>query len=83
MIDCSKAGQMMEQIQFEKIGWWKKRKLKLHVKMCNCCKDYENDNRILAQLIKIAGVKHCDTALSEQEKQDIKSKLAEPNSLEL
>ena len=76
MIDCSKAGQMIEQIQFEKIGWWKRRKLKLHLKMCNCCKEYEKDNHVLAKIIKLAGVKHYESSLSDAEKQEMKSRLS-------
>lgn len=75
MMDCEKNGQLMEQSAFEKLGWWKKRKLKFHLGMCKKCQKYENDNRILAKVIKMAGSKHCASALSEIEKAEIKSKL--------
>ncbi|MEO9531194.1 MAG: hypothetical protein ABJG68_12280 [Crocinitomicaceae bacterium] len=77
MIDCSKAGQMMEQREFEKLGWWARRKLKLHMGVCKACKKYENDNHVLAKILKMASSKHCDTALSPEEKSEIKSKLAD------
>jgi hypothetical protein len=77
MIDCNKAGQMMDQREFEKLSWWAKRKLKIHMGICKACTKYENDNHVLARVIKMAGAKHCDTCLSEDEKQVIKSKLAE------
>ena len=76
MIDCKEAGKLIEQQGFEKLSWVKKRKLKFHLRMCKACEKYENDNHILAKIIKIAGVKYCDSHLSDKEKSQMKEKLA-------
>ena len=59
MIDCGKAGQMLEEREFKNLSWFKKRKLKFHLGMCKACKKYEDDNHVLAKIIKMAGSKHC------------------------
>ncbi|MFT4603188.1 MAG: hypothetical protein ACI857_003376 [Arenicella sp.] len=77
MIQCEEAGQMIDQQGFEKLSWGKRRKLKFHLRLCKMCKKYENDNHILAKIIRMAGPKHCDSVLSETDKQEMKSKLVE------
>ena len=73
MIDCSKAGEMIEQLQFEKISWWKKRKLKFHLSMCSCCKEEQKDKPVLNKIIKIAGVEYTNQKKKKKEKDQIKN----------
>ena len=75
MIDCDKAGQLIEQAEFESIGFWQKRKLRLHLKICKICCDYEEDNKVLSKIIKMAGVKFSHGCISEEEKAKMKSNL--------
>lgn len=79
MINCNKAGQLLEQEEFEKISWWKRRKLKLHLKICKVCADYEKDNKVLAKIIKMAGVHYSSSCMAEADKEKIKSHLAKHN----
>ena len=74
-IDCDKAGQLLEQGAYDKIGFWERRKLRLHLKMCQCCTDYENDNKVLSKIIKMAGIKFSKDCISNEEKERMKAHL--------
>lgn len=73
MIDCGKAAELIERGEFEQIGFWRRRKLRLHLKICNLCNDYHEDSKVLSKVIKIAGVKFCDSCISEEEKERMKA----------
>jgi hypothetical protein len=75
-IDCEKAGQLMEQEEFEKLGFWERRRLRMHVKVCECCSKYQEDNSVLAKVIRMAGIKFSKNCISEEEKAKIKEYLA-------
>ena len=80
MIDCNKAGALIDQSDSEKISWLQKRKLKLHLKMCELCRKYDTDNKVLGKIIKLAGVRYSNNCISEKEKQQMKEKLATEGS---
>ncbi|MBD3637086.1 MAG: hypothetical protein HUJ25_07035 [Crocinitomicaceae bacterium] len=75
MINCEKAGQLIEQKEFEKIGWFRKRKLKLHLKVCKMCRKYDEDNIVLSKIIRMAGVQFSDRQISAEDKERIKAHL--------
>ena len=76
MIDCNKAGQLIEQKDFEKLSWIERRKLRLHLKVCGICAKYEEENLVLKKIIKFASAKYCNKCLSAEEKQQIKDRMA-------
>lgn len=76
MIDCEKAGALIDQKEFEKLGWMARRKLKLHLKMCALCKKYEDDNKVMGKILKMAGIKYSSNCISDSEKDQMKEKLA-------
>jgi hypothetical protein len=76
MIDCNKAGQMIDQGHHDSLSWWGKRKLKFHLGMCRMCKKYDNDNEVLSKVIKMAGIKYSNKCISQEEKNKIKEHLA-------
>ncbi|MCB9223551.1 MAG: hypothetical protein R2780_04710 [Crocinitomicaceae bacterium] len=73
---CNKAGQMMEQQHFEKLSWWGKRKLRIHLYVCKVCKCYHEDDQVLSKVIKMAGNGHTDKCISDDEKSKMKDHLA-------
>ena len=79
MIDCNKAGEFMEQGHYDKLSWWSKRKLKLHLKVCDCCKKYEDDQTVISKVIKLAGIRYKEECLSSDEKKKMKERLANNN----
>lgn len=76
MIDCGKAGEIIEKREFEKLSWLQKRRLRLHLKVCGLCKKYEDDNKVLNVLIKMIGVKAHEKCLSEKQKEEMKAVVA-------
>lgn len=76
MIDCAKAGALIEQGEFEKLNFFQKRKLRFHIKMCGLCAKYEQDNRVMAKIFKMLASKNSAKCLSEVEKNKLKQKLA-------
>ena len=75
-IDCNKAGQMIEQQHFEKLSWWGKRKLSFHLYVCKVCKSYQEDDKVLSKVIKIAKVEYSGQCISDEEKVKLKDHLS-------
>lgn len=75
MMTCQEAGPLMEKEEFEKLPFMKRWGLKLHLFICKCCKGYKKDSHHIHEIVKSAGAKQADTALSEQDKAEMKSKI--------
>lgn len=80
MINCNKAGQMIEQHQYDKLSWWGRRKLRFHISMCKLCRHYDEDNEVLSKVIKMAGPEYSDKCISDDEKAKMKDHLAKNHS---
>ncbi|UKN02983.1 hypothetical protein K6119_05575 [Paracrocinitomix mangrovi] len=77
MIDCKRAGQLIEKKEYEKLNWFQKRKLRIHIRVCGLCADYEKDNVVLCKIIKLANIKHSKHCLSQEEKDQLRQTLTE------
>jgi hypothetical protein len=77
MMKCNEAGAMMEKEEFEKLPFMKRFSLRFHLMMCKCCKGYEKDVTPLNSIIKSANSDHADTSLSDNEKTEMKSSIAQ------
>ena len=77
MINCKKAGLLIEKNEFEKLNRFTRFKLKLHLAICKPCKKYYKDNSVLIKVIRLANFKHCDSCLTDEEKVQMKQKLAD------
>ena len=78
MIDCKKAGQLIDQKDAaEKLGWWSRRKLKIHLVFCKMCNGYHDESRVVCKIIRMVGVRNAHQCLSENEKSEIKRNISE------
>jgi len=72
MYNCKKATELLEKQQTEKLSWWTRLQLRIHLFLCPPCQDYSNQSQQISQWIKEN--EPSDTTLkglSEKKKQQI------------
>ena len=66
----------MEKEEFDKLPLMKRLGLRFHLFICKCCKGYKKDSHHIHEIVKSADSKYADSALSEEEKAQIKSQIS-------
>jgi hypothetical protein len=76
-MSCRKASYIIEKGEVSQISLWERMNLKFHLMICKLCRKYQSDSRILGRLMKKLATHEHSGHLTEEEKAEIRKRLAE------
>ncbi|MDZ4845109.1 MAG: hypothetical protein SH857_06115 [Chitinophagales bacterium] len=79
MISCKKAGELIEKKNAEKLSLPESFQLRLHSAMCDICRLYEKQSKLINNLLK-KGLKEKSEPFSDTDVQRIKKKILNQNN---
>jgi predicted anti-sigma-YlaC factor YlaD len=71
LLKCGETAEVCDKCQYEEASLFEKIRMKLHLIMCKCCRNYSANNNKLTNSIKTADIK----TFSTKEKEFLKAKL--------
>ena len=71
-MNCEKITYLIEKGQLKDLKVSEKLRIKLHKYMCKCCSNYEQDSKVLHNLLKLLDKQIPDEQLTQSEKDEIK-----------
>ncbi|MBK9190964.1 MAG: hypothetical protein IPM77_05295 [Crocinitomicaceae bacterium] len=74
-MSCRKASYIIEKRWVSKISLWEKLSLKFHLMICNLCRKYESDSKILGKILKSLNKHEHSSHLSKTDKDALKDAL--------
>ncbi|MBI3136847.1 MAG: hypothetical protein HYZ14_19385 [Bacteroidetes bacterium] len=75
-MSCRKASYIIEKREVSKLSLWEKLSLKFHLMICDLCRRYESDSKILGKILKSLHKHESHAHLSSTDKEEMKRKLA-------
>ena len=75
-MSCRKASYIIEKAEVSEISFLERMSLKFHLMICKLCRKYQDDSRILGRLMKKLATHNHTGHLTEEEKAEIKKRLA-------
>lgn len=70
-LKCNEAAHVCDKSQYKEVGFWDKISLRVHLIMCQLCRDYSKKNVKLTETINSADIK----TLCSEEKHRLKTRL--------
>lgn len=70
-LTCEESEKLCDKHQYDKADRWDSIKLRFHLLVCKCCRDYSNNTQKLSECIKSAKIQYLD----EVQKKSLRSKL--------
>lgn len=74
-MSCKKASYIIEKREVSKISLWEKFSLKFHLMICNLCRKYESDSKILGSILKSLHHQSHSKQLSPADKEEMIKRL--------
>ena len=75
-LDCAAAAHACHKAEYNEVGFADKLRLKFHLILCSPCKDYNQKNHRLSDLVKKATLYSC----TPEEKEAIRQRMKAQNS---
>lgn len=64
-LSCSEAANICDKTAYKESGFWDRLKLKIHLYFCQNCKNYNQKNKKLNELLSKANLNSCSEAEKE------------------